>query len=64
GVFVLGYTRWGFLYLVCAGTAVMKKRYGFLFVDKYNEVNGTVNRSKNKSFDWYKQVFASMGEQL
>ena len=42
----------------------MKKRYGFIFVDKDNEGNGTLNRSKKKSFDWYKQVIASNGEQL
>ena len=42
----------------------MKKRYGFIFVDKDNEGNGTLNRSKKKSFDWYKQVIASNGDKL
>ena len=47
-----------------AGTGEMKKRYGFIFVDKDNEGNGTLNRSKKKSFEWYQQVIASNGERL
>lgn len=39
----------------------MKKRYGFIYVDKDNEGNGTLDRSKKKSFDWYKKVIASNG---
>ena len=42
----------------------MKKRYGFICVDKDNEGQGTLKRSKKKSFDWYKQVIATNGEQL
>jgi 6-phospho-beta-glucosidase len=49
---------------VSAGTGEMKKRYGFVYVDLDNEGNGTLNRSKKKSFDWYKQVIASNGEDL
>ena len=54
----------GCIDLVSAGTGEMKKRYGFIFVDKDNEGNGTLNRSKKKSFDWYKQVIASNGDNL
>jgi len=42
----------------------MKKRYGFIYVDRDNEGNGTLKRTKKKSFDWYKQVIASNGENL
>lgn len=42
----------------------MKKRYGFIFVDKDNEGNGTLERSKKKSFDWYKKVIETNGEVL
>jgi 6-phospho-beta-glucosidase len=42
----------------------MKKRYGFIFVDKDNEGNGTLNRSKKKSFDWYQKVIATNGADL
>ena len=31
---------------------------------KDNEGNGTLKRSKKKSFDWYKKVIESNGEQL
>jgi len=33
-------------------------------VDKDNEGNGTLNRSKKKSFAWYQKVIASNGESL
>jgi len=42
----------------------MKKRYGFIYVDKDNEGKGTLARSKKKSFDWYKEVISSNGENL
>lgn len=61
---LIGYTPWGCIDLVSASTGEMKKRYGFIYVDKDNEGNGTLKRSKKKSFDWYKQVIASNGENL
>ncbi len=42
----------------------MKKRYGFIYVDMDDHGNGTLARKKKKSFDWYKEVIASNGEQL
>lgn len=64
GVDIIGYTPWGCIDLISAGTGEMKKRYGFIYVDKDNEGNGSLKRSKKKSFDWYKQVIASQGENL
>ncbi len=64
GVDLLGYTMWGPIDLVSAGTGEMKKRYGFIYVDRDNYGNGTLNRSRKKSFYWYKQVIASNGENL
>ncbi|MFR1378058.1 MAG: 6-phospho-beta-glucosidase [Clostridium neonatale] len=64
GVDLMGYTPWGCIDLVSFGTGEMKKRYGFIYVDKDNDGNGTLNRSKKKSFDWYKKVIASNGEEL
>ncbi|MHC5372972.1 6-phospho-beta-glucosidase [Enterococcus sp. LJL120] len=64
GIDLMGYTPWGFIDLVSAGTGEMKKRYGFIYVDKDNEGNGTLARSKKKSFDWYHQVIESNGEDL
>ena len=64
GVDLIGYTPWGCIDLVSASTGEMKKRYGFIYVDKDNEGNGTLNRSKKKSFYWYKKVIATNGEEL
>lgn len=64
GVELWGYTTWGCIDLVSAGTGEMKKRYGFIYVDRDNDGNGTLKRSKKKSFDWYKQVIASQGTEL
>lgn len=64
GVELLGYTTWGCIDLVSASTGEMSKRYGFIYVDKDNEGNGTLKRSRKKSFDWYKKVIESNGENL
>lgn len=64
GIDLIGYTPWGFIDLVSAGTGEMEKRYGFIHVDKDNQGNGTLKRSKKKSFDWYKQVIETNGEKL
>ena len=64
GIPVLGYTMWGPIDLVSASTGEMKKRYGFIYVDKDNEGNGTLNRSRKDSFYWYKKVIESNGEEL
>ncbi|MBO0430136.1 6-phospho-beta-glucosidase [Vagococcus fluvialis] len=64
GVDLLGYTTWGCIDLVSAGTGEMKKRYGFIYVDRDDQGNGTLKRTKKKSFEWYKQVIATNGEEL
>ncbi|OPX46612.1 6-phospho-beta-glucosidase [Clostridium thermobutyricum] len=64
GIELLGYTPWGCIDLISASTGEMKKRYGFIYVDKDNEGNGTLKRSKKKSFDWYKNVIITNGECL
>ena len=64
GIDLLGYTTWGPIDLVSAGTGEMSKRYGFIYVDRDDQGNGTLKRSKKKSFDWYKKVIASNGEDL
>lgn len=64
GVELLGYTTWGCIDLVAASTGQMSKRYGFIYVDRDDEGKGTLNRTKKKSFDWYKKVIASNGEEL
>lgn len=59
GVELMGYTPWGCIDIVSAGTGEMEKRYGFIHVDLDNDGNGDLSRSKKKSFYWYKDLIAS-----
>jgi 6-phospho-beta-glucosidase len=62
GVDLIGYTSWGPIDLVSAGTGQMAKRYGFIYVDKHDNGTGSLARYKKKSFYWYKKVIQSNGE--
>ncbi len=64
GVDLFGYTSWGCIDCVSASTSQMSKRYGFIYVDLDDNGSGTLKRMKKKSFDWYKQVISSNGENL
>jgi len=64
GVDLFGYTTWGPIDIVSASTSQMSKRYGFIYVDQDDNGNGTKTRSKKKSFNWYKKVIASNGDNL
>lgn len=64
GVDLMGYTMWGCTDLVSASTGEMKKRYGFVYVDRDNDGNGDMHRERKDSFYWYKKVCESNGEDL
>ena len=64
GVGLMGYTPWGCIDLVSAGTGQMDKRYGFIYVDKNDQGEGTLKRMKKDSFYWYQKVIKSNGEDL
>ena len=64
GVDLMGYTSWGPIDLVSAATSQMSKRYGFIYVDADDKGKGTYDRYKKDSFDWYKNVIATNGEDL
>ena len=64
GVDLMGYTTWGPIDLVSAGTGEMRKRYGFIYVDRDDQGKGTLKRYRKKSFWWYKRVIESNGECL
>jgi len=64
GCDVMGYLYWGPIDIVSAGTGEMKKRYGFVYVDRHNDGTGTLERSKKASYDWYKEVISSNGEKI
>lgn len=64
GVKLMGYTTWGCIDLVSASTAELRKRYGFIYVDRNDDGSGTLRRYKKKSFYWYKKVIESNGDEL
>ncbi|MDY8023561.1 6-phospho-beta-glucosidase [Paenibacillus polymyxa] len=61
GVELMGYTSWGAIDLVSYSSSEMEKRYGFIYVDKDNDGNGTLERRRKKSFYWYKDVISNNG---
>jgi len=60
----MGYTTWGCIDLVSASTAELKKRYGFIYVDRHDDGSGTMNRYRKKSFYCCKDVIDSNGDVL
>lgn len=62
GCDVFGYTWWGPIDIVSAGTGEMKKRYGFIYVDRDNEGNGTMERKEKESFSYYRKIIESNGD--
>ena len=64
GVPVLGYTSWAPIDLVSNSECQMEKRYGFIYVDRNDQGEGTLNRYRKKSFYWYQEVIKTNGESL
>lgn len=64
GVDLMGYTSWAPIDVISASSGELKKRYGYIYVDRDDEGNGTWERRRKKSFDWYQQVIRSHGECL
>ena len=64
GVDLMGYTPWGCIDIVSAGTGEMKKRYGFVYVERYDDGTGDFSRRKKDSFYWYKHVIETNGEEI
>lgn len=64
GVDLMGYTPWGCIDLVSASTGEMAKRYGFIYVKKYDDGTGDYSRLRKDSFYWYKKVIETNGETL
>lgn len=63
GVDLIGYTPWGCIDLVSASTGEMAKRYGFIYVNKFDDGTGDYSRERKDSFNWYKKVIASNGKE-
>lgn len=64
GVEVMGYLPWGCIDLVSCSTGQMSKRYGFIYVDVDDEGKGSFERIKKDSFEWYKKVIETNGQDL
>ncbi len=64
GVELMGYTPWGCIDLVSASTGEMAKRYGMVYVNKFDDGTGDLSRERKDSFFWYQKVISSNGEDL
>ena len=64
GVEIMGYTAWGPIDIVSNSTGEMRKRYGFIYVNRKDDGEGDFQRYRKKSFGWYKKVIASNGAEL
>lgn len=64
GVDIMGYTNWGCIDLVSLTTGEMRKRYGQIFVEKYDDGTGSLERRKKDSFDWYANIIRTNGAEL
>ena len=64
GCDIMGYLYWGPIDIVSAGTGEMKKRYGFVYVDRFNDGTGTMERKIKKSFYWYKHLIETNGQEI
>ncbi|MFD1885540.1 glycoside hydrolase family 1 protein [Paenibacillus wenxiniae] len=64
GVEVMGFTSWGCIDVVSASSAQLKKRYGYIYVDRHDDGSGTLDRYRKKSFHWYKDVISTNGRSL
>lgn len=64
GVDVLGYTVWGCIDPVSFTTGEMRKRYGFIYVDKMDDGSGSYERIRKDSFYWYQNVIKTNGREL
>lgn len=47
-----------------ASTGEMAKRYGFIYVNKYDDGTGDYSRLRKDSFYWHKRVIETNGEDL
>ncbi len=61
---IIGYLSWGIIDIVSSSSAEIEKRYGFIYVDKNNNGEGTLKRYPKASYNWYKEVIDTNGIDL
>lgn len=64
GVDLRGYYAWGPIDIISCSSSEMSKRYGFIYVDQDDYGNGSKKRYLKDSYDWYKKVIETNGEDL
>jgi 6-phospho-beta-glucosidase len=64
GVDVFGYFPWGPIDIISCTSSEISKRYGFIYVDQDDYGKGSKKRSLKDSYDWYKKVVTSNGEEI
>ncbi len=63
GVDLMGFLTWGPIDIL-SSQGEMKKRYGFIYVNRSDTELKDLARYKKKSYDWFKKVISSNGEEL
>jgi 6-phospho-beta-glucosidase len=63
GVDLMGFLTWGPIDLL-SSRGEMRKRYGFVFVNRTDTEIRDLKRYKKKSYDWFRRVTASNGGEL
>ncbi|EHJ57692.1 glycoside hydrolase family 1 protein [Streptococcus urinalis] len=63
GVDMMGYNPWSAIDLISTHEGI-KKRYGFIYVDRDDFDLKTLNRYRKDSFFWYQKVIKSNGQDL
>ncbi|CQR25236.1 6-phospho-beta-glucosidase [Streptococcus varani] len=63
GVEMMGYNPWSAIDLISTHEGI-KKRYGFIYVDRDDFDLKTLNRYRKDSFFWYQKVIATKGQDL
>lgn len=61
GIDLMGYLMWGIIDLPSVSEGKISKRYGVIYVDQDDENNGSHQRYKKDSFDFYQKVISSNG---
>ena len=60
----IGYLTWAPIDLVSLTTGEMKKRYGFIYVDKHDDGTGDLSRHKKKSFYWFQSIIKDNAKEI
>ena len=63
GVDLMGFLTWGPMDIL-SSRGEMRKRYGFIYVNRTDTDLRDLKRSKKRSYDWFRKVIDSNGEDL